>query len=472
MSSGQVARGTLVSKRTLLAMAWPAVLSYLLNNTYRINDQFWIQGLGEAAQSATGGAMFVLIMNFALCFLAAGGTLSLVARAVGAGDTERIDRVSRHAIGMALAIGVCLTLIGPQITPWLVHLLGLRGQSALFAEQYLGTLYWLAVPMFLVPTLDNIFIGRGYTRIPMTLQGIAIGLNFLLNPLLIYGQDIEQAMSGFPGTARLSAIARELGIEGHGMVGAAAATGISRAVVAVLGLVLVRYLFGTKLLVRGRPKPALVRRILSVSAPMSLSIGMYAGVYWALMALVFKGLPDSARAGLGIGFQVFEGVAYPTYLGLAMAGAALVGRALGAGDRETAWIVVRNTRFFGRILGVVTTIAFLVLARPAGALFTKEPEVLEQIVLYVSMLAISQYWVAIETVHEKVLMGAGETRRIPWITGFGNGLRIPLGYLLAIPFGLGAAGVYWAINGTTFLKAGLFWSMVQRGTWTERLGND
>lgn len=465
-------RSAITAKRTLLALAWPAVLSYLLNNSYRINDQFWIQGLGEPAQSAAGGVIFVLIMNFSVAFLAAGGTLSLVARAVGAGSTERVDRVTRHALGLSALIGLALTLIGTAATPFLVRLLGLEGEVAGHAEGYLQTLYWMALPMFLVPTLDSVFIGRGRTRIPMLLQGIAIGFNFLLNPLLIYGRDIETAMPDAPGVAAFAAVAEHFGIEGRGMVGAALATGLSRSLIAVLGLGLLTYLFGTRLVQRARPDVALLKRIVSVSAPMSLSVAMYAGVYWAILALVFGDLPESDRAGLGIGFQVFEGVAFPVYLGLAMAGASLVGQALGASDRDAAWTVVHNTRWFGRIAGVVFTIAFLVLAKPVGGLFTKDPEVLRAVVLYVTILAASQYWVAIETVNEKVLMGSGETKRIPWITGLGNGLRVPVGYALAVTLGLGAGGVYWAINATTWLKAGLFWLLVQRGVWVERLGAD
>lgn len=462
----------ITTKRALLALAWPAVLSYLLNNSYRINDQFWIQGLGESAQSAAGGVIFVLIMNFSVAFLAAGGTLSLIARALGAQTPERLDRITRHALALAALIGLSLTLVGPWITPSLVRWLGLEGEIAVHAEGYLATLYWLALPMFLVPTLDSVFIGRGHTRIPLLLQAIAIGFNFLLNPLLIYGRDIEGAMPGTPLVSTFAAVADSLGIEGRGMVGAALATGLSRSVIALVGLGLLVFMFSTQLVRRARPDRALVRRILSISAPMSLSIAMYAGVYWLILALVFDDLPASDRAGLGIGFQVFEGVAYPVYLGLAMAGASLVGRALGASDRAAAWQVVHNTRWFARVAGILATLGFLLLARPAGRLFTQNPEILQAVVLYVTVLAASQYWVAMETVNEKILMGSGETRRIPWITGLGNGLRVPVGYGLAVTLGFGAAGVYWAINLTTWLKAGLFWALVQRGVWVERLGTD
>jgi Na+-driven multidrug efflux pump len=90
----------------LLRLTWPAALSFLLGSAYRINDQFWIQGLGESAQSATAAVLFVAIMNFSAAILAAGGALSLVARAVGAQDLPRAQRVARHAIGFAIVLGL------------------------------------------------------------------------------------------------------------------------------------------------------------------------------------------------------------------------------------------------------------------------------------------------------------------------------------------------------------------------------
>ena len=81
-------RGTLSA---LLNLAWPAAASFLLNNAYRINDQFWIQGLGPPAQTAVGATFFLMVMNFAFVFLAVGGTLALISRAIGANDPERRD---------------------------------------------------------------------------------------------------------------------------------------------------------------------------------------------------------------------------------------------------------------------------------------------------------------------------------------------------------------------------------------------
>ena len=63
-------------------------------------------------------------------------------------------------------------------------------------------------------------------------------------------------------------------------------------------------------------------------------------------------------AGLGLGFQVFEGVAFPCYLGLSIAGASLVGREIGKRSRVGALEVVGSARFVARFLGVAFAISF------------------------------------------------------------------------------------------------------------------
>jgi Na+-driven multidrug efflux pump len=190
-------------------------------------------------------------------------------------------------------------------------------------------------------------------------------------------------------------------------------------------------------------------------------------VYWLLLALVISPLGDEALAGLGIGFQVFEGLSFPCFLGVAMAGASLVGHSVGAQDPEGALEAVRSARFAGRIFGIGFAGIFLFGGGFLAGFFEADPAVYEETLRYVRILAFSQYWVAMEAANEKVLVGSGQTRAIYWMSPLGNLLRVPLGWALAIALGFGTAGVWWAINATTWLKAWLFWSKVQRGDWLD-----
>ena len=441
------------SARVLL-YAWPTILSCLCHSAFRINDQYWVGPLGRSAQAALGAATFVMVLNYALYFLAVAGSMSRVAQATGAQDRPAQARAVVHGGCLAAVIAVLVGCLGYHATPSMVSLLGLEGDVAQAAEAYIRAAYWMALPIALAPWLDNVFISLGDARTPLVLQGCAIGLNFLLNPLLIYG--------GWP--AWLAPGEVWLGVEG-----AAYATGISRAVVLAVGLV---WLVRRRGLALGKawstPLARWIREwggIARTGAPSCLSIGIYAGVYLGLTERVFRRLPDTALAGFGIGFNAFEAVAYPTFLGLSLAGASMVGRALGAGDRALALALVRTIRRLALALGVLAALAFVGLGPWLVPAFTQDTEVQAQARLYLSILALSQVFVALETASENVLVASGYTRPIFWISVPGNLARIPLGVGLALKAGFGPAGLWWAINLTTLAKALLLHALVVRGRW-------
>ena len=468
------AHGRASRTRELLHLAWPTVLSYILNNTYRINDQFWIQGLGPKAQAAIGATFFIQVLNFAFIFLGVGGALALVSRNVGARNDEARDSVARHALAIGLFVGLALTVTVVPRAHTISTGMGLSGEAGRLAGDYLGTLYLFMGTMAMFPIIDSIFIGRGNTRIPMALQTVAVALNYVLNPLLIYGAHAAEHVDA-PGATLIGRVAGIFDFEGYGIAGAAIATGISRTIVTLAGIAILVGPLKTR--VRGsvpfsmRASVERIRSIVRISAPSSVSIAIYAAAYLGLVRFVLTPLGDEVTAGLGLGFQVFEGLAFPCYLGVAIAGSTLVGREIGARNRDGVLEVVRSARFVARVLGIAITGIFLFVGPLVVTAFTQDPEVARQTIVYVRVLAFSQYWVAVEAVNEKVLLGSGQTRPILWIAPIGNLLRIPLGWALALGIpgvGWGAAGVWWAVNVTTYLKAYLFWQRVEHGPWLDR----
>lgn len=472
-SAPQVAQER-IGVRAVARLAWPAVLSYLLANAYRIGDQFWIQGLGPAAQTAVGGTVFVVIMNFAVVFLAAGGTLALVARAVGARDEARRDGLIVSAMLLATIVWAVLATLGPRCTPGIVAFLGLEQAAATHAQLYLETLYLVSLPLVLAPALDHALIGMGNTLVMSAMECVAVLLHLCLAPALIYGAEGATFAEAAPiaATAGLAArLAEALGIQAQGVAGAAWSAAIARTVSVVLCLFVMGRRHGVDLSRGWREARASGGRwlhmvgISRISLPMSLSIATYASVYWALIKWVVVPVGDDALAALGIGFAAFEGVSFPLYLGVSMAGASLVGRALGAGRPQDALDAIAGVRKLALALGLTTTCVFLWIAERGCDVFSADPSVQRAIAGYVSALACSQVFVALESAHEKALLGAGYTRPALGVSLIGNGVRIPLAWWLAIDQGHGAHGVWWALNATSFLKASLQYTLVQRRGW-------
>ncbi|HCH67018.1 MAG: MATE family efflux transporter [Deltaproteobacteria bacterium] len=429
---------TPVTTRAIIQLAVPAAASVLLNNLYRVIDQYAVQWLGPDAQAAVGACTFVLIALYAVFAWVSAGTGPLMARAVGSGDPERARKLVGNAVVGSVFIGiVALLLLGLLAAP-ITALVGLDGDAATAMITYLRWLAVCGLPLAIAPTVDSIFVARGNTQMVMVLQGGATVLNACLNPLLIYGLEL-------------------------GIGGAALATGLSHGMAVVMGLV-----FVMRRLEPARSDFRLDRTlgaILRMGGPMASNTLLYAGVYWALMSVAIQPLGSEVYAALGIGFSVLEGFTWPVFWGFSLAVSSLVGRYLGAGMRDEARRTYAKTAWFMVGMGLVAAALFRFGAESLTARFSDDPTVLRHAVLYAQILAYSQVFVALEALAEGVLGGAGDTPSIFWWSAPVNLLRVPLAWVAAFPLGYGAMGIWWAINLTTVIKCAGKWVAVYRGRW-------
>lgn len=430
---------TLVSVRGLLALAVPSSAFVLLTNGYRVVDQYYAQALSFEAQAAIGSSIFVLIVLFAAAELVACGVGPLVARATGAGDEVERRRVIGTGLVLLTLASVIVGVVGALTAPQIAALLGLHGAVAAACAEYLAALCWTILPLFLTPLLDQAYLAMGNARVPMVLHALSLVLNILLTPLFMF----------------------ELG---WGVAGAAWSANLTRAITTAIGLLLLARRTGL-----GRAELRIgpdAGRILRIGVHVASGTVAYALVYWALLHTSISPLGPAVNAALGVGFSALEGVTWPAFHGVALATASFVGRYLGAGRPDLARQMVRRALPVVSALGLVATLAFGLGGSFLTGLFTADPEVHRAATLYAHILAWSQLAVAWETLEEGVLGGAGATRAIFWGSMPFNVLRVPLAYALAFPLGLGAAGVWWAINVTTYAKAAVKGWVVWRGRWS------
>jgi MATE family multidrug resistance protein len=428
-----------VTRRELIRIAAPAAASAVLNNAFRVIDQYAAGSLGTSAQAAIGSCTFVLIGAYAIYSLVAAGAGPLAARATGAGDHALRRRVFGGSLTASALLGVGIAVVGGLGAPAMAHGLGLSGDAAADATIFLRTLAIGGLPLALSPLLDAFFVAIGRTGTMMGLQVAAAVLNAVLNPLFIH-------------------------TFGFGVAGTAIATCLARAVTVGLAVVVLWREFRPT---AGdfRPDGTLLR-IMRVGAPVTVNVLAYSGVYAALLRTTISPLGPTVNAALGIGFSALEGLTYPMFLGISLGVASLVGRQLGAGHPEQAERAARLGFPMATALGLVAAAFFRFGAVALCTPFTTDPAVLAAAVTYAQTLAWSQIFVSWEALAEGVLAGAGDTRTIFWLSAPVNAVRIPLGWALAFPFGWGAAGVWWAINVTSVAKALGKGVAAARGRWT------
>ncbi|MBK8815284.1 MAG: MATE family efflux transporter [Methylococcaceae bacterium] len=427
-----------ISNKSLIYLTFPAALSAMLNNAYRVIDQYAVQWLGVDAQAAIASCTFVLIAFFAGYTIFASGAISLVSRAVGSGNIQEQRRLIGSALTSATLAGLIILCVSGLVAPWTVLSLGLQGDLAMQAETYLRWHAVFCLPQAIMPTLDAIFIAYGRTQTVLVLQITASVLNILLNPLCIYVLDL-------------------------GIGGSAMATGISEAVAVFIGFILLSRTGGFDRKAFRLNSHAL--RIVKIGLPMCWGTLVFAGVYWALLRWVISPLGPVVNAALGIGFSVLEGFTWPVFWGFSMGIASLVGRSLGAGKPEYAKQAIKLAIRLVTIFGLLASSVFWWGGRFLSGIFTNDAQVLQQAILYAQVLAFSQLFVAYEALAEGILSGAGKTKAIFYWSAPLNILRIPFCWLFAIYYGYGAAGVWWVINVSTLLKTSGKWATVLSGRW-------
>ncbi len=427
-----------ISTKSLIYLTFPAALSAMLNNAYRVIDQYAVQWLGVDAQAAIASCTFVLIGFFAFYSIFSAGAIALVSRAVGSENVPEQKRLIGSALAASLISGIIILTASGTLAHWTVKSLGLQGNLADQAETYLRWHALYCLPQAVMPTLDAIFIAYGRTKTVLLLQIIASVLNLLLNPVCIYALDL-------------------------GIGGSAMATGISEAIAVIMGLVLLSRTKGFDS--RSFRLNKYTLRIITVGLPMCWGTLIYASVYWALIRWVISPLGSAVNAALGIGFSVLEGFTWPVFWGFSMGVASIVGRCLGAGELSKAKQAIQIAFRLLTLFGLLASAVFWWGGEILSSVFTNDADVLQQAILYAQVLAFSQLFVAYEALAEGILSGAGKTKAIFYWSAPLNIVRIPCCWLFAIHYGYGAAAVWWVINVSTILKALGKWSTVISGRW-------
>jgi MATE family multidrug resistance protein len=154
-------------------------------------------------------------------------------------------------------------------------------------------------------------------------------------------------------------------------------------------------------------------------------------------------------------------------LGLATAGAVLVGRAYGAKDAAGVWraglVVFGVTTVFGAIVALIVWPAAPLLVRA----YLSDPAAMALAAPAMAMVGLFVIPDALQVVVSQALRARGDVL-VPSCTHLVSYvfLMLPFAWWLAIPMGLGLPGILWAVVAASFLAAALllgrFW-MLGRG---------
>ncbi len=432
--------------RNILRLALPAATENVLHMTVFIVDIIMVGRLGTEAIASVGlaGALnFVLTIVFASL---AAGTLSLVARHIGARERDVADKVAAQSLLLSTTVGVTVAPLLSHYSDGIFYLL-----SAEPGIIKLSTLYFTTVIAFLpcrliILTSSAALRGSGDTRTPMFITLVMNLTNVLFNWLLIFGIWIFPRME---------------------VAGAAWGTVIAYIVGATLSLTI---------LLRGRAfvtlhlrnalgfDVQLIRRLLKISLPATLDAFLTQIGYLVFIKIVTM-LGTESLAAHQIAVRI-ESISFMPGYALGVSTATLVGQSLGAQKEELARLSMRRNCIFALALMCTFGVIFLILPRELAMVFSPEEGVLHLSSLCVMISAIEQPALAIYMVYAGGLRGAGDTLSPMLITIVGTiFFHLPMSYLLGITLGWGLAGIWFGAAVDWIGRSIAVYILFRKGRW-------
>ncbi len=435
--------------RAILLLSVPMMLEMAMESVFAVVDVYFVSSLGASAVATVGLTESILTLIYAVAIGLAMGTTAMVARRIGEKHLREAADTAVQAIIVGVIASIPVSILGIFYAKDLLALMG--GDAWALEEGYRYTQWMLGgnVVIMLIFVINAIFRGAGDAAIAMRVLWVANTINIVLDPALIRG------WGPLP----------EMGIEG-----AAIATNIGRGVgVAMQIFVLLRGGEHIKVLASQLHVHAEVMwRLVKVSLG---GIGQFAIATssWIGLVRIMSTFGAEALAGYTIAVRIIIFTFLPAW-GLSNAAATLVGQNLGARQPDRAarsvWITGLATKAFMLIVSVVYIFGNEMLVR----IFTQEGAVVAAGAQCLRIVSYGYLFYAWELVMIQAFNGAGDTITPTKINFFCFWLfEIPFAYLLALKWGAGEQGVYWAIVATESMAGLIAIWLFRRGTWKTRM---
>ncbi|KRV47294.1 MATE family efflux transporter [Wenjunlia vitaminophila] len=422
--------------REIIALAVPAFGALVAEPLFVMVDSAIVGHLGTPQLAGFGVAAALLTTAVGLFIFLAYATTAAVARRMGAGDLRSAIRQGIDGLWLAALLGALVIAVTLPTAPALVDAFGASSTAAPHAVTYLR-ISSLGIPaMLLVLAATGVLRGLQDTRTPLYVAVGGFTANAGLNAALVYGAD--------------------LGIAGSAWGTVAAQWGMATAYVVVVVRGARRH--GAPL----RPELAGIRASATAGVPLLVRTLSLRAVLLIATAVAAH-LGDTEVAAHQIVLTLWSLLAFALDA-IAIAGQAIIGRHLGAGDAEGARAVCRRMVRWGIVSGVVLG-GLLLAARPLlTPLYTSDAEVRAELMAALLVVALAEPVCGIVFVLDGVLLGAGDGRYLAWAS-LGT-LAVFLPAALAVPaVGGGLTALWWTMNLFMLARLAFLWTRARSGRW-------
>ncbi|WP_416977942.1 MATE family efflux transporter [Streptomyces sp. T028] len=422
--------------REIVSLAVPAFGALVAEPLFVLADSAIVGHLGTAQLAGLGIASALLTTAVSIFVFLAYATTAAVARRVGAGDLTAAIRQGVDGIWLALLLGAAVVAAVLPTAPALVELFGASDTAAPYATTYLRISVAGIPAMLVVLAATGVLRGLQDTKTPLYVAVAGFVANAALNAGLVYGA-------------------------GLGIAGSAWGTVIAQCGMAAVYLAVV---------IRGarrhgaslRPDAVGIRTSAQAGVPLLVRTLSLRAILMIATAVAAR-LGDADIAAHQIALSLWSLLAFALDA-IAIAGQAIIGRYLGAGDARGARDACRRMVQWGIVVGLVLGL-MVIVARPLFLpLFTSDSGVTDAALPALLVVALSQPICGIVFVLDGVLMGAGDGPYLAWAMVVTLAVFTPVALLVPV-LGGGLTALWGAMTLMMTMRMLTLWLRARSGRW-------
>lgn len=345
--------------RKTTSIGLPIALQALLNTALNMSDTMMVGSLGQSAIAAVGLANKVFFVLILILFGVGSGSSVLASQYYGKKDIKNIRRVLGIALIIGLAVSFIFMIAALFIPKYIMRVFTPSENTIALGASYLIIIAFSYPLTAITNCYISVLRSTNKVKAPVFISVFSIGLNILLNYILIFGK---------------------FGFHAFGIRGSAIATLIAR-MVECISILLVVYL--SKVEAAAKIKELLdfnkefIRKYFKIASPVIANEFMW-GLGVTMYSLAYGRMGDRAVASITI-TQNVEQICIVIFQGLSAAAAVILGNELGANKLEKAEEYSKKFFTLQFLLTILMAIVCVLIRNPLIKMFSVDEAVASDI---------------------------------------------------------------------------------------------
>ena len=375
--------GSLICK-----MSIPIMFSMMVMALYNVVDSIFISHY-SAKYLASLSIVFPLQMGIiAVCSGTAIGINSLTSRYLGAGNTDKANKVAITGMWLEIISSLVFILFGIFFSGVFANAFSSDPEITNGTKAYLSICLIISTPLMFSSVIERLMQAEGDSIHPMIVQIVGALINIVLDPVFIFG------IGPFP----------EMGV-----AGAALATVLGQIIGCIIAYIFYRRIniLSARIhnLIKFKPEKQTIKEIYKVALPSIVLQGL-TSISTLLMNIIIVAFSDIAVAVFGLYFKV-QSFLYMPLFGLNSGVIPIVGYNYGAKNKDRVIKTVRIAMSIGCSVMLLGTLLFQFLPNLILSPFKTTEEMNKIAYVAFRIISIGFIFSAIAIVINGFFMGIG-----------------------------------------------------------------